>query len=863
MDPTTTKEPFWAMSSDEALRLLAATPEGLTRDEVRKRRSMFGANAIPEKDGVRAPALLLRQISSPLILVLIAAGCATTVLGEWVETGVIFAAVIVNTALGFYQEYKAESALARLHAYIHIRARVRRYHGEEEVLAEDVVPGDIIRVRQGDQVPADARVIFAQSLEADEAVLTGESLPAEKHSEALSVETGVAERTSMLYRGTLITEGVGDAVVTATGADTEFGRITGLIGSAERAPTPLERAIARFASRTGLALVGLVTMLFVLGVWFGYGILETFLIAIAVAVSAVPEGLPIALTVILAVGVERLAKRKAVVRRLLAAETLGSTTLILTDKTGTLTSARMELAAVAPFAGAEGERELLEAAIANTDVIIENPNDATAQWKMFGRPIEVALVRGAAIRGVSVADRPLPVDQMPFNSVRKFSVTIHPHGNGFRTVVFGAPDVLAAFTDMNEADHAAVKKEWEIRAAGGERVLGAACKDTARHHVIHAKDALTGFRFLGLLSFRDPLRPGVAEAIRRIGEAGVRTIMVTGDHRGTAESVAHALGLAQEGSSVLTGDDMRYLKPEEWHARSHEASVYARVTPEQKSEIVAWYQSQGEVVALTGDGVNDAPALARADIGIALGSGSEVAKSAADLVLLDDSFETIVAAIEEGRKILDNIRKVIVYLLSDTLDELLLIGGALIMGLPLPLSALQILFVNFFSDSFPALALAFEQGVDGLGKRPRTLDRNLFDRTMRVMIVVIGFSTSALLFLFYYTLLRWGFDPALVRTFIFASFATYTLFLSFSVRSLERSIFTYDPFSNRFLVVGAGIGIVLTAWAVYVPFAQHIFGTVPLPLPWVFGVVGVGLLNILAVEAGKWLLQAPPSKRHV
>ena len=291
--------------------------------------------------------------------------------------------------------------------------------------------------------------------------------------------------------------------------------------------------------------------------------------------------------------------------------------------------------------------------------------------------------------------------------------------------------------------------------------------------------------------------------------------------------------------------------------------MYARVTPEQKSEIVAWYQSQGEVVALTGDGVNDAPALARADIGIALGSGSEVAKSAADLVLLDDSFETIVAAIEEGRKILDNIRKVIVYLLSDTLDELLLIGGALIMGLPLPLSALQILFVNFFSDSFPALALAFEQGVDGLGKRPRTLDRNLFDRTMRVMIVVIGFSTSALLFLFYYTLLRWGFDPALVRTFIFASFATYTLFLSFSVRSLERSIFTYDPFSNRFLVVGAGIGIVLTAWAVYVPFAQHIFGTVPLPLPWVFGVVGVGLLNILAVEAGKWLLQAPPSKRHV
>ncbi len=850
----TVKEPFWAVSPEEALRLLATRSEGLSAGEVSQRRSVFGSNAIPEKNAVRAPALLLRQVASPLVLVLIAAGCATIVLREWVETGVIFAAVIANSVLGFYQEYKAESALARLHSYIHTRARVRRREGEEEVRAEDLVPGDIIRVRQGDQVPADARVIFSQSLEADEAVLTGESLPVGKQANALSPETGLAERSSMLYRGTLVTEGVGDAVVTAIGADTEFGRIALLISSSKRAPTPLERAISRFASRTGAVLAVLIAGLFMLGVWFGYGVAETFLIAVAVAVSAVPEGLPVALTMILAVGVERLAARKAVVRRLLAAETLGSTTVILTDKTGTLTQARMELSAVVPYAGAE-EKELLKAAVTNTDVVIENPGDAPESWNMFGRPVEVALVRGAALRGVSPAERPMLIDQMPFNSVRKFSATLSASDRGFRMVLFGAPDVLIGFADMSDAKQADMRKELERRTSLGERVLGTAIKETSHREDIHAEHYLHGFHFLGLLSFRDPLRPGVAGAIRRIASAGVRTIMVTGDHRGTAEYIARTLGIAREGQATLTGDDLRDLKPEEWQSRAKDVSVYARVTPEQKTAIVAWYQSQGEVVALTGDGVNDAPALTRAEIGIALGSGSDVAKSAADLVLLDDSFETIVSAIEEGRKILDNIRKVIVYLLSDALDEVLLIGGALVMGLPLPLSALQILFVNFFSDSFPALALAFEQGVDGLGKKPRTLDRNLFDRTMRVVIVAIGFSTSALLFLFYYVLLKWGFDPLLVRTFIFASFATYTLFLSFSIRSLERSIFTYNPFSNRYLTAGAGIGIILTLWSVYMPFAQYIFGTVSLPFPWVLGVIGVGLLNILAVEAGKYFLR--------
>lgn len=853
MQESVIKEPFWAMGADEALRALGSSAEGLTAEEVAERRARFGINAIPEKKGPGVAALVARQFASPLILILIAAGGATVFLQEWVEAGVIFAAVIVNTALGFYQEYKAESALARLHEYIHTRARARRRHGEEECSAEDLVPGDIIRVRQGDQTPADARIIFSQNLEADEAVLTGESLPVAKRIEASPVETGLAERASMLYRGTLVTEGVGDAVVTATGAATEFGKIAQLIRASRRAPTPLERAISRFSARTGALLAALVALLFWAGLWYGYGLFETFLIAVAVAVSVVPEGLPVALTVILAVGVERLAKRKAVVRRLLAAETLGSTTLILTDKTGTLTRADMALAGVVPYGGAS-DHEVLAAALSNADVIIENPDEPPARWKMFGRPVEMALVRGAALRGISLpAARETWDDQVPFTSARKFSAVVSLEDGGYRTILLGAPDALLSFTDMLPEETAAIQRDIELRAASGERVLGVAVKTGIQRERIHETDALRGFRFLGLVSFRDPLRPGAVDAIRRIRDAGVKTVIVTGDHRGTAESVARDLGLAREGGTVLTGDDLRYLAPEEWQSRARDAYAYARVTPEQKAMLVAWYQSQGEVVALTGDGVNDAPALARAEIGVALGSGTEVAKSAADLVLLDDRFETVVAAIEEGRKILDNIRKVIVYLLSDALDELLLIGGSLVAGLPLPLSALQILFVNFFSDSFPALALAFEEGVDGLGKKPRRLDRNLFDRTMRILIVAIGFSTSALLFALYYALLSWGFSPPLVRTFIFASFATYTLFLSFSLRSLEQSIVRYNPFANRYLTLGVGVGLALTALAVYLPWLQRIFDTVSLPLPWTLGVIGVGLLNILAVELGKRL----------
>ncbi len=844
------------MNPEEVFAALATNADGLSAVEAGARQTEFGANVIPERERLTHLAIIARQLESPLILVLIFAGGLTILLGEFVETGVIFAAVAVNTALGFWQEHKAETVLALLETYVRTRARVRRQNREREVDAQELVPGDIIRISQGDRVPADARLFFGNNLELDEAVLTGESLPVVKDTRVLLPTTELPDRTAMVFSGTLVTQGFGDAVVTATGASSEFGKIASLVVERERESTPLQRSLARFSRSAGAVLGALTIGLFTLGLQAGYGISEMFLIAVAVAVSAVPEGLPVAVTVILAIGVQRLAARQAVIRRLLAAETLGRTTIILTDKTGTLTQARMEISAVLPAAPAFDERELFRVALLHTDAIVENPQEPPEEWRMFGRPLEVALVRGAARSGVflpKLREEVAVLERLPFDSARKFSIAITRWGNRLRLSLLGAPEILLGFSKLLPEEMARYGALIQERAFSGERVLGVALTD------LDADAPLPGiagpFRnldFAGLISLRDPLRREVAGAIASIAAAGVRTVIVTGDHAGTAEAVARELGMVDGKGAVLTSNDLKTLRPEELAARAGQVAVYARVTPEEKLRLVKFYRERGEVVAVTGDGVNDAPALQAADIGVAVGSGTDVAKAAADLVILDDNFGTITAAIEEGRNILSNIRKVVVYLLSGVFDELFLIGGALIAGVPLPLSALQILFVNFFSDSFPAVALAFERGIDGL-RRPQ--GKEVFDRTVRFLILVIGIPTSLLLFVLYYVLLAIGLPGELVRTFIFAAFATYTLFLAFSVRSFERPIFSYSPFSNRYLLWGVAIGLSLTLAVIYLPPLQEVFGTVALPPLWLLAVLAVGAANIVAVEFGKWLFR--------
>ena len=863
MDKSVTKQPFWSMSVEETLKILETKTEGLTEEEVRKRTGVFGLNEIKDGQTFSGLKLFLNQFRSPLIFILLLAGVVTVFLKDWLDTGVIFAAVLVNVLLGFYQEAKAENVLELLRSYVKTRTRVRRANSESIIDASQLVPGDIIRITQGDKIPADGRIIFASDFEVDESVLTGESVPVEKKNGSVEPSVPVSDRTSMVFGSTLAVSGFADVVITSIGIGTEFGKIAVLLEKKDESKTPLQTAISRFSFWAGLILLIMTIGLFGFGIYLKYDPLDMFLIAVAVAVSAVPEGLPIALTVIMAVGVERLAKRKGIVRRLLATETLGSTSLILTDKTGTLTQAKMELTGVIPYNNTSPEsiNELLSESLTTVDVVIENPNDEPANWRMFGNIMEIALVGGAAQKGIFISQvlkENQVHDRLSFSSERKFAVSVHRHNSGDRMMLLGAPEILLRFTGISEEEKAEVVKEIDERAFSGERVLGVVSMEPAPSYEDLGKHDFKNLNFDGLLTFRDPLRPGVFEAMQEISEAGVKTVIVTGDHRGTAEAVARELGLVDGKGAVLTGDDLNHLSKDELYSRADGVTVYARVTPEQKVQIARMYKEKGHIVAMTGDGVNDAPALDAANIGVALGSGTDVTKSAADLVILDNNYETIVTAIVEGRRILGNIKKVIVYLLSDSLDEVFLIGGAIFTGLALPISAIQILFVNFFSDSFPAIAFAFEKGVDGLCKRPRKLSANLFDSQIKFLLVGIGATTSALLFAMYWFLLKAGFLPETVRTFIFASFATYTLLVSFSLRSLDVSIFRYDPFSNRYLLGGVLAGIGLTCAAVYWPFLQKILGTVPLPLPWVIGVALVGIFNILAVEFGKWFYKKLP-----
>ena len=852
---------FWHLSLEETAQLFEADiKRGLFAQEAEDRLAAFGKNTISTSKKAVGLKIFLNQLKNPLILVLIVAGIIVLAISHYRDAVFIFIAVVVNSALGFYQENKADRVLSELKTYIKQRARVIRDGSEREIDAEYLVPGDIIRLAQGDRVPADARVMFINDFQVDEAVLTGESLPVSKSADIVPESAGLADQNCMIFTGTLVTQGVCTAIVCRTGLSTELGKIASVIAASENEKTPLQKAVIDFSVHSSIAIGALTLLVFGIGILAGYSSFEMFLTSVAIAVSAIPEGLPISMTVILAVGVERMARRKGVVRKLVAAEALGSTTVILTDKTGTLTMAKMAMSTIIPF-GID-EQLLIARALTNANVLIENPHDTPELWRMNGRIMETALVRSAGLRGMALADvtaKDHILQSMPFNAVKKFSASFIRESGRHLVVFFGAPDVLVDRSLLSAEEKEVLIEQIGSLALSGERVLGLATKEITHEEgfSLSEESSLSGLSFNGLIAFHDPIRPGIKRAISRVQDAGVKTVILTGDHRGTAMAVAKEIGIQVDEKSVLDASELSRLSEEELKARLPYLTVISRVTPFDKLRIAKLYQEMGEVVAMTGDGVNDAPSIKQADVGIAMGSGTEVAQSVADLVLLDDNFETIVAAIEEGRQILGNIRKVLVYLLSNVADGLVLIGGSLLTGLPLPLNALQILWVNFFTDSFPAVSYAFEKEPDGLTYKPRKRGAiRLFDPVMKFLILAIGLSTSILLFVIYYVLMRIGFDEAVVRTFIFAAFGTYTLLAALSVRSLDRSIFSYSLFSNNYLNGGIIIGLVLMAAAIYMPGLQTLLETVALPLNWVIGVALIGLLNIGLIEISKWFFRS-------
>lgn len=886
MDPHTSmeehvaREPFWSLKSNEALDALTTSSRGLSQQEAQKRSKTFGSNTIAENAQRVTWRIFLRQFKSPLIFILVVASLLTLVLREWGDFAVITLAVLVNALLGFYQENKAESALEHLKTYLQERVRVVRDNQEYEIDVKELVPGDIVHLTLGNRVPADMRILSSHQLMVDEAVLTGESLPVEKADATLNPATPVVERSNMLFGGTLVVQGNCKAVVCTIGQETEFGKIAALVREAQNNETPLQKSIKKFAWVITLVLAIFIVAIFVQGVLQGTSVVDMFLIAVAMAVGAVPEGLPIALTVVFAVGVERLAKRNGVVRRLVAAETLGSTTVILTDKTGTLTEATMSLSRVLPAndvlnSSSSGglkhcsneQKNVLTLALLSIEALVQESDQKDGAEDFSGRPLEVSLARESLKHGLSLSslrEEAQAEEIMPFDSAHKYAVyrvlkktpatAFLPWGQrGSMALFFGAPEMILEMSDMTKDQYVATLDRVNAMALDGERVLAVGYK-----RVMNGKVPEKGFSkitFGGLVSFSDPIRPEVSDVMKRVESFGVRTVILTGDHKGTAMALARELGWKVNDSNVLDGVQLRSISDDVLKEQLSHIRIFARVTPEDKLRIVKLFRSLGESVAMTGDGVNDAPSLKEADVGVAVGSGTDVAKDVADLVLLDNNFKTIVVAIEEGKKVVANIKKTVVYLLSSILDEVLLIGGSVFLGWPLPLSALQILWVNFFSDSFPAISFAFENDSQDMYRKTRPRSHNIFDKEVNTLLIGIGVITSVLLFALYGVLLAWGVDPSIVRTFIFASFGLYSLFVVFPLKSLRSSILSYNIFSNVYMVAGVLLGVVMMAAAIYLPFLQSILGTSALSIPWVLAVGLIVLVNVSIAEGIKWFFR--------
>lgn len=879
MEKTKTNKPFWSFSAEETLSILETSKTGLSENEVAERRDEYGLNRLRKENRFSKFKIFFDQFKSPLIFILIIAGVTTLIINEWVDSAVIFLCIAINTALGFYQESRAETALERLRSYIKERARIVREGKEHEIDAEQLVPGDIIHLSYGSRVPADARLISVKNLSVDEAILTGESLPVTKKTEAVSEATSLPERKNMVFAGTLVVEGYAVAVITGTGIFTEIGRIAELVAEAERGKTPLQKAVWKLAWVIAALATVIISGVFFLGLSRGEEIMEMFLVSIAVAVGAIPEALPISLTVVLAVGVEQLVKRKGIMRNLTAAETLGSTSVIITDKTGTLTEADLTLTDIISAEkliqkkGGDEKRtkslspeqkEILKLAIFNTDVVIENSEEKPENWRLLGRAIENQIIRSAGINGLKPEKLKKESNNylaLSFNSNNKFSVSYVEISKNLSSpisnkknfhVILGAPDILLDRSDLDKNSYLAIKNRIEEMSTEGKRLVGIAVMPTTqKDSESFSPESAQNIKFIGVLAFFDPVRPKVPEAIKKMEKSGVKVIMATGDLKGTALSIAKDLGWKVKEGEVLTGDELKRLSDEELLKNIENIKVYARVTPEDKMRIGLLLKKKGEIVGMTGDGVNDAPSLKAVDIGIAVGSGSDVAKEVADLVLLDDNFETIVAAIEEGRRILNNIRKSFIYLMSNCLDEVILIGGSLLLGFPLPLTALQILWVNFFTGSLPAVSYAFDDFIDK-DKTTAKSSRKIIDSEVKVLALGVGTLTSILLIVLYWLLLKLNVPIDEAKTFVFASLATYIMFVAFSFRSLKKPIFSYNIFSNRFLSWSVLLGLALTAATIYLPFLQNIFNTTSLSIAWIGWLIVWNIINISLVEAIKW-----------
>jgi len=874
------EQPIWhSLNIKEIFTLLKTKEGGLGKKEVLLRLKKFGPNKLPEEKKLSGLQIFINQFRSPLVYILFIAAFLTLLFRDFIEAGVILVAVLLNTFIGFFEERKAEKIIEKLKKMMKYKAKVLRDKRSFEVEIEELVPGDIILIEAGDKIPADARIIEGKNLQVVEAALTGESMPSRKSIKILAAGTNLAGRENMVYMGTNVVRGRGKAVVVATGIKTEIGKVALMIKETIEEKTPLQQKLNALARWLSIIILFICFVIFIIGVLQGRSFIEMLLIVVAAAVAAVPEGLLVTITVILAIGMQRILKEKALVKKLVAAETLGSTSIICTDKTGTLTLGKMVVDHIFTWSQSEKTKmKVLEIGLLCNNAVIGNPEEELKDWVIFGDPVEQALLLAALQagldRGELLKEKPR-LDEIPFDEEKKFMAVLCQRSkvkSQKSIFVKGAPEKVMAMSGWLEVNGKKEKfiperrekfeKEIELLTNKGLRLLAVGYKEVLDLEHLEDED-LEELTFVGLVALKDPLRKEAKEAIKLCREAGIKPILVTGDHKLTAKTIGSEIGLLGEERNILEGSSLDKLSDEEFSRVVKNIDIFTRVEPRHKLRIIDIWQKKGEIVAMTGDGVNDAPALKKADIGIALGSGTDVAKEASEIILLDDNFMTIIEAIRQGRIIFENIRKVVLYLFSDIFTELFLIIGSLIFGLPLPVLATQILWVNLIEDSPPAMALAFDPGERGIIKeKPHGKNEPIIDFEMKLLMITIGLFTSLSLFgLFYYFWQTTG-DLNYVQTIIFTSLGMDSLLYIFSCRSLRYPIWQKNPFQNKFLNLSFTLGILMYFLVLYLPFFQKIFKTIPLGLKEWGVIISLDILNIILIEIIKYIFITKDKRKN-
>ena len=884
--PTPDTSIAWhALEAADALRVLATGETGLRSDDAQRRLEVYGPNELQAVERSSAAHILAAQFKNALVVILLVATAVSAVLGHGLEAAVIAVIVSFAVLLGFFQEYRAERALEALRSMAAPVAHAIRDGVEIALPARELVPGDLIVLRAGDRVPADARITLAVNLAIDEAALTGESVPVEKTAARVDADApSIGDRHNIAHAGTLIARGRGRAVVVATGMTTEFGRISGLVQTVQASRTPLQENLDRLGSVLGKAALVLIAAIVAIGVWRGMPPLEMFIFGIALAVAVVPEALPAVVTISLAIGVRRMVARRALVRRLPVVETLGSTSVICSDKTGTLTKNEMTVRRVATADGVfditgagydpvgdfaqsgtaiqppPSVRDLLAASVLSSDARVSL--DEQGRWRVDGDPTEGALVVAAEKAGL---DRRTLNEEQPrrheiaFTSERRRMTTIHDVGSGGAIAYSkGATDVIlpdcatwireGRETSLSELDRTEIQELERTMASAGLRVLA-----VARNRASAPQDAERSMTWLGLIGMMDPPRVEARAAVGTCRDAGITPVMITGDHPLTATAIANEIGLL-DGKRVVSGRELAALDDDALAREVDHIGVYARVSPADKLRVVAAWQHRRAVVAMTGDGVNDAPALKKADVGIAMGiSGTDVSKEAASVTLLDDNFATIVAAVEEGRIVFNNIRKYLTFLLSSNVGEILLMTAAAFAGLPLPLTAVQILYVNLATDGLPALALAVDPPDSDLMRRsPRDPRTGVFTRPLVIQLLTAGLWSAIVNISLFSWLLRSGRPLTEAMAMTFVSLVLIQFFQAYNCRSDRFSVLR-RPFANRWLNAAVAWELLLLGVIVYVPFFQRLFGTFAMAWTDVALTMAIAFSVVPVLELVKWV----------